>query len=349
MARTLGAFQRRRWGRRGQAIADFAFAFSLSILGQLATMGIRFCRWLYTLLRKAPQQNRYPTQTSTLKNPTASPAHDYRSRPKEYAPIGFRPDICFSDVAGLEDAKQEIRLRMIFPFLYPEKARHYGSRTGGGVLLYGPPGTGKTMLAISVGAEVDALFFHVRPSDILCGQVGQSEVNVANLFQRLRKEKRAVLFLDEVEALIPRRRHNGSTIMQRVISQFLVEVDGLAGAPEGNSLLLIGATNEPAMIDPAMLRPGRFDCKVYVGPPDHKARRQILTGCLRDRPIAEDVDINVLADLTEGLTGAELRRLVDSAADEAFLESLKGSTVNRQIMAQDLASAHKKMRFSFNR
>ncbi len=207
---------------------------------------------------------------------------------------------------------------MILPVLHPQKARHYGVRTGGGLLLYGPPGTGKTMLAKAVATEVDAAFYHVRPSDIMSGQVGQAEANIDRLFRTLRRETRAVLFIDEVEALVPSRRRNGSTIMQRVISQILGEVDGLAEAPDGHVLLLIGATNEPDMIDLAMMRPGRFDAKVLVALPNQPARRQILKACLRGRLVSPGVDLEVLAARTEGLSGADLRHLAESAADAPF-------------------------------
>ena len=175
------------------------------------------------------------------------------------------------------------------------------------------------MLAKAVATELDAAFYHVRPSNILSGQVGQVETNVARLFEALRRERKAVLFIDEVEALVPSRRKNGSTIMQRVISQMLGEVDGLAPKQAGHALLLIGATNEPGMIDPAMLRPGRFDTKILVGPPDAAARAKLLETALRDKPVAPDLDLENLVSQTEGMTGTEIVELVIQAADKAFL------------------------------
>lgn len=256
----------------------------------------------------------------------------------EFTPLAEKPTVRFHDIAGLEDSKHEVRLRMILPALHPEKAWLYGIRQGGGILLYGPPGTGKTMLAKAIATEVDAAFYHVRPSDIMSGQVGQTEANVDRLFRTLRCDKRAVLFIDEVEALLPSRRRNGSTIMQRVISQLLGEIDGILETPAGHVLLLIGATNEPGMIDPAMLRPGRFDSLVYCGLPDAAARRKILTSNLTGRPTSQDVNIEELASKTEGLSGAELRELVNRAADRAFLDSVRGSG-ERPVAADDFVDA----------
>ena len=156
----------------------------------------------------------------------------------------------------------------------------------------------------------------------MSGQVGEEEKNVQLLFQTVRSHDRVVLFLDEVEALVPSRRKNGSTIMARVISQFLSEVDGLGSNYSGNTLLLIGATNEPDMLDLAMLRPGRFDTKIYVGPPDQKAREHILRLLLGNRPLAADVRIVKLAETTQGQTGAEICHFVQQAADHAFLRAI---------------------------
>ena len=211
---------------------------------------------------------------------------------------------------------------MILPLRHPAQAKRYGIRQGGGLLLYGPPGTGKTMLARAVASELDATFYHIRPSDVMSGQVGDAEKNIARLFDTLRQQPRAILFLDEIECFVPSRKRNGSTIMQRVISQILGEVDGLEKRSEGHVLFLIGATNEPGMIDPAMLRPGRLDTKIHVGPPNAAARRQLFQTLLADRPVAEDVNVDQLAARTDGLTGAEIKELIGKAADDAFIESV---------------------------
>lgn len=153
------------------------------------------------------------------------------------------------------------------------------------------------------------------PADVISGQVGQAEKNISRLFDQLRKKEKAVLFIDEIESLVPRRKANRSTIMQRVISQILSEIDGLSGRSEGNTLFIIGATNEVSMIDPAMLRPGRFDTCIYVGPPNHDARRTLLQSALMSRPISGNLNIEELANRTEDMTGAEINELANKAAD----------------------------------
>ena len=174
-----------------------------------------------------------------------------------------RANVRFDDVAGLDDAKEQIRLRMIYPLEHPEKARRYGIKRGGGVLLYGPPGTGKTLLARAVAGEIEAAFFTAKPSELMSKWVGESEQNIAQLFDEARQVDRAIIFIDEVEAMVPARRSSGSTVMQRVVPQILAELQGVSG--EGGALLFMGATNEPWAIDLAALRPGRFDAKVYGG------------------------------------------------------------------------------------
>jgi transitional endoplasmic reticulum ATPase len=247
-----------------------------------------------------------------------------------------RPPVRFDDVAGLDDVKEQIRLRMVYPFTHPELARRYGIKRGGGLLLFGPPGVGKTLLARAVAGEIDAPFFSVKPSDIMSKWVGEAEQNIAKLFSAARRFPRAVIFIDEVEALIPKRRRSQSTVMQRVVPQILSEMEGFE-RHEG-ALLFIGATNEPWMLDQAVLRPGRFDEKIYVPLPDFPARRRILEINLRGKPLASDVDIGELAELTEGYSGADIVNVCRKVADAAFLEAVKVG-VDRPITKADFLSA----------
>jgi len=247
-----------------------------------------------------------------------------------------RPDVHFEDVAGLDEVKETILLRMVYPFTRPDLAKRYRIRTGGGILLYGPPGTGKTLLARAVAGEIDAAFFYIKPSNIMSKWVGEAEQNVAKLFEAARRYPRAVIFIDEIDGLIPKRRSTHSTVMQRLVPEILQQLQGLE--EHDTPLLLIGATNEPWALDPAMLRPGRFDHKIYVPLPDEQARRRILELNLKDRPLAEDVDLDELAHMTAGYSGADLEHVVGYAADAAFLEAVK-TEVERPIGMIDFLRA----------
>jgi len=231
----------------------------------------------------------------------------------------------FDCVAGLEDAKREIRLRMVLPFAHADMARTFKVDTGGGLLFFGPPGTGKTLLARATAAELDAAFFSIKASDIMSKWVGEAEKNVEALFAAARSEPRSVIFIDEIEALVPARSGNGSTIMARVVPQFLAEMQGFS--QHAGTLLVMGATNEPWAIDPAMMRPGRFDLHIYVGLPDQDARRYQLERLLRGRPLASDIDYERLAVLTDKYSGADIASIVQRAAREAFELSIGDGTV----------------------
>lgn len=242
---------------------------------------------------------------------------------KDFIPVE-RPTLSFSDIAGLEDVKEDIRLKMIYPFSHPEAAAKYKIRRGGGILLWGPPGTGKTMMARAVAGEIDAAFFTVKPSEIMSKWVGDSEQNIEALFKTARSHERSIIFIDEIEALIPSRRgESGSPIMKRLVPQILAELEGF-GTSDENPLLFIGATNEPWSLDPAVLRPGRFDEKVYVGLPDQPARRKILELNLKGRPLADDVNLDLLAEKTVSYSGADVKNICEKAAADCFLKAVKG-------------------------
>jgi transitional endoplasmic reticulum ATPase len=232
-----------------------------------------------------------------------------------------KPTVRFSDVAGLEDVKEDIRLKMIYPFEHPELAEKFGIRPGGGVLLYGPPGTGKTMLAKATAGEIDATFFRISPADVLSKWVGEAEQNIKKLFDAAAAEPRSIIFIDEIEALVPARRDEGSSVMQRVVPQILQGVEGF-DKKTSRSMLLMGATNVPWQLDPAILRPGRFDEKVYIPLPDLPARRKMLEMYLAHRPVDKALDLDELARQLEGFSGADVKYICDRAAVVPFLQSV---------------------------
>ena len=234
-----------------------------------------------------------------------------------------KPTIGFDDIAGLEDVKQDIRMKMIYPFSHPELAKRYGIATGGGVLLHGPPGTGKTMIAKAIAHEIDATFFVVSPAQMLSKWVGEAEQNIRKLFEAAKAEPMSVIFLDEAEALVPRRKGDTSAVMQRVVPQILQELEGFDRQGD-RALLFVGATNRPWMLDEAMLRPGRLDAKIYVGLPDAVARYRLLEIHFGQRPLADDVDFGALCDRLEGYSGADIRSIAQQSAHGAFMEAISG-------------------------
>lgn len=263
--------------------------------------------------RRSDPISRRPSAESSSESESASSAHDWIVKEK--------PSLRFDDVAGLDDVKEDIRLKMLYPFEHPELAQRFGVKPGGGVLLYGPPGTGKTMLAKATAGEIEATFFRISPADILSKWVGEAEQNIKKLFDAAGDEKRAIIFIDEIEALVPARRDEGSSVMQRVVPQILQGMEGF-DKKSVSPILFMGATNVPWQLDPAVLRPGRFDEKVYIPLPDLPARRKMLDIYLGKRPIADEIDLDALAIQLEGYSGADIKYICDRAATVPFLQSV---------------------------
>ncbi len=233
------------------------------------------------------------------------------------------PDIKFSDVAGLDDVKKAITIKMINPVKYPEKYKMYAKKTGGGVLLYGPPGTGKTMIAKAIANEVGAKFYAVKGSDIVSKWVGESEKNINSLFEEANKQDRAIIFIDEMDSLIGKRgldTHN-----DKRVNEFLQQIDGFAG--RNPNLLLLGATNRPWDIDSAAMRSGRFSQKIYLPLPDAAARKFMLEKNMKGVPVVKDFDIDKIVDATDGYTGADIEELCDRAKDEPLLQAIATDSV----------------------
>jgi len=243
-----------------------------------------------------------------------------------------KPTIGFDDIAGLDDVKEEIRLKMIYPLSHPELAQRYGIRTGGGVLLYGPPGTGKTMMAKAIAHEIDATFFVISPAQVLSKWVGEAEQNIKKLFDAAKAEPMSVIFIDEIEALVPKRQSDSSTVMQRVVPQILQELEGFDRKSD-RCLLFVGATNKPWLLDEAMMRPGRLDARIYIPLPDAPARYKLLEMYLGTRPLADDVDLGRICDQLDGYSGADIKSLADRAASRRFLDAVGGAEAQPISMA----------------
>jgi transitional endoplasmic reticulum ATPase len=247
-----------------------------------------------------------------------------------------KPNVRFDDIAGLDEVKDEIRLKMLYPFQHPELAAKYGIDVGGGLLMYGPPGTGKTMFAKAIACELDATMYVISPAQIMSKWVGEAEQNVKKLFDAAKAEPKAVIFMDEVEALVPRRRQSDSTVMQRVVPQILQELEGF-DRNAGRALMFLGATNEPWSLDPAMTRPGRLDAKVLIPLPDAEARFKLFEIYIGKRPISDDVDFAVLAEKSAGYSGADIKAICGRAASRPFLESVAGAEARKILLSDVLA------------
>ena len=249
-----------------------------------------------------------------------------------------RAVITFADVGGMEDVKEQIRLKIIHPFQHPELYAAYGKRAGGGVLLYGAPGCGKTHIARATAGELGSSFLWVGLEDVLSMVFAESEQNLHELFEQARRSAPCVVFFDEVDALGARRSDLRTSPGRQLINQFLAELDGVATENEG--ILFLAATNAPWHVDDAFRRPGRFDRVVFVPPPDRDARREILRIHLEGR-LQEEIDLTRLADRTKEYSGADLQSIVDVAV-EAKLASAMRDGVPRPLTTDDLLAAARK-------
>ena len=251
-----------------------------------------------------------------------------------------RAGVRLADVGGMTEVKNRLEASFLAPMRNPELRRLYGKSLRGGLLLYGPPGTGKTFIARAIAGEMGAGFLSVTISDILDPYIGNSEANLHNVFQQARDHAPCVLFLDELDAIGMKRSLSRNSSMRSTVNQLLEELDGVSSDNDG--VYLLAATNAPWDIDPALRRPGRLDRTLLVLPPDEPARAAILHTHLRERPV-EGIDLQALARATDGLTGADLSHVCDSAAEKALLDSVRTGRP-RLMNMQDMDAALKEVR-----
>jgi transitional endoplasmic reticulum ATPase len=231
-----------------------------------------------------------------------------------------KPEVSFANVGGMEDIKEEIRMKIIYPLQNRALFKAYGKKLGGGVLLYGPPGCGKTLISKATAGEIQANFISVGIHQILDLYVGNSEKNLHQSFQLARENAPAILFFDEVDALAADRKDFRESAIRTMINQFLAEMDGNIGSNEG--ILVLGATNAPWHLDPAFRRPGRFDRIVFVPPPDEPAREAIVEIIARDKPLKR-LDVKALAKRTKEFSGADIKSIFDVATERALSRAMK--------------------------
>ena len=264
-------------------------------------------------------------------------AWDEADAPGLVDPPNERPAVTFAEDGGMDEVKEEIRMKILLPLTQPDLYKAYGKPIGGGILMYGPPGCGKTHLARATAGEAGADFISVGLDEILDMWIGSSERNLHEVFERARFRKPSVLFFDEVDALGARRTDMRSASNRHVINQFLAELDGVKASNEG--ILVLAATNAPWHLDSAFRRPGRFDRVLFVPPPDLAARASILRILCRDKP-ADTIDFDFVAGRTGGFSGADLKAVVDRCIEAKLREAMRAGAV-RPLTTRDLGSAAK--------
>jgi transitional endoplasmic reticulum ATPase len=267
---------------------------------------------------------------------------DFEEALKRVQPSAMRevmvqaPNVAWDDVGGVDEARERLREGVELPLKFPDAFRRLGVRPAKGFLLYGPPGTGKTLLAKATAREAEANFIATKSSDLLSKWYGESEQQIARLFARARQVAPTVIFIDELDSLVPARGGGlgEPQVTERVVNTILAEMDGLE---ELQSVVVIGATNRPNLIDPALLRPGRFDELIYVPVPDAAGRRHILGIHTKGMPLGKDVDLDTLAERSERFTGADLEDLVRRAGLHALRDSIEAKEVGMAEFERALA------------
>jgi len=260
-------------------------------------------------------------------------AEDFNDSLKVVRPSAMRevlvetPNVGWNDIGGLEKTKSELKEAVEWPIKNPESFKRLGIRAPRGILLYGPPGTGKTLLAKAVAKESESNFIHVKGPSLLSMWVGKSEEGVRKIFERARQVSPCVVFFDEIDAMAGRRGlESGTKVTERVLNQLLSEIDGLEDLKD---VTIIGATNRPDMLDPALLRPGRFDRIILVDVPDEASREKIFQVHTKNTPLADNISLQELIKMTEGFVGADIEGLVRESSMNALRKDINAKTVSK--------------------
>ncbi len=249
---------------------------------------------------------------------------------KEVAQIST---ITYDDIGGLKDEVQKIREMVELPIRHPELFERLGIDAPKGVLIYGPPGTGKTLLAKAVASESEANFIHIGGPELVSKFVGESEEKMRQLFKDAQENAPSIIFMDEIDAIAPKREETAGEVERRMVSQLLTLMDGMKARGQ---VIVIGATNRPNSIDPALRRPGRFDREVELGVPDMEGRREILQIHTRSMPLAQDVKLEELAALTHGYTGADVSSLTREAAMKVLRRILPNIDLEQEFIPPEI-------------
>jgi len=238
------------------------------------------------------------------------------------------PDVEWEQIGGLDDIKKRLRQAVEWPVNHPESFRNLGIRPPRGILLYGPPGTGKTLLAMAVSSQAGANFISIKGPEVISKWVGDSEKAIRDIFKKARQAAPSIVFLDEIDAIASTRSLNsgGSRIDERLVNQLLTSIDGMES---NDGVVVMASTNRPELVDPALLRAGRFDKLLYVGPPSMEERLDILRIHTKEMPLANDIDLSAIAKQLEGFVGADVEALCQEAGITAMSEDFNASVVNK--------------------
>ena len=302
-------------------------------------------------VRQAPVQESFPPQVKTAPKPPSNHSaisrdlESWRHSSKSSKESGDDrlkfipaepPNIRFSDIAGLENVKELVRMKVILPILHPDLYERFSKSSNGGILLYGPPGTGKTMIARAIAAETKVAFFPVRSSDIVGRTFGDGERNLKALFGAARDCGRAMIFFDEFESLAC-KRGSGSTVMNRIVPELLSQMDGFQQSD--GLLIVLASTNRPWDLDSAVLRPPRMTERIYVRLPDHEARLYIVKRGLDPLPKSEEPDYDRIADALEGCNCADIAAFVEKVKESPIRRGLAEGITEQFVTAADIEEA----------
>ena len=246
------------------------------------------------------------------------------------------PDVTWEDIGGLEDVKKNLQEMILYPIEHPDKFHKFGMQPSKGVLFYGPPGCGKTLLAKAVAHECSSNFISIKGPELLTMWFGESEANVREVFDKARGAAPCVLFFDELDSVGIARGSggggDGGGAGDRVLNQLLTEMDGVGSK---KNLFFIGATNRPDILDEALIRPGRLDQLIYIPLPDKPSRTNVIKSVLRKSPVAPNINVDFLAELTEGFSGADITELCQRATKAAIRESIEADEQRKALMKEN--------------